>query len=229
MSDFNKGLGYLDPTYKTPEQKRSEELNKFYKENIEGKKYEPTSTVSYMDFPSIDLLSTPEKPLEPVRDIHGNTKAEKEKSINKYLTRPPDPIKKMVEKAMPITTYISKINKIYGSQDDPQIKQLEALKEFGKNPLVEKSEQHSADKYYEDRIDEIQKRGKSWLVKHLNKQDQETEVQRLAEDIKRENGRKAKVKVDQYGNEESSTDRIQQQDRKNKESEKIKNKPRRFR
>ena len=31
MSDFNKGLGYLDPTYKTPEQKRSEELNKFYK------------------------------------------------------------------------------------------------------------------------------------------------------------------------------------------------------
>ena len=134
MSDFNKGLGYLDPTYKTPEQKRSEELNKFYKENIEGKKYEPTSTVSYMDFPSIDLLSSPEKPLEPVRDIHGNTKAEKEKSINKYLTRPPDPIKKMVEKAMPITTYISKINKNYGSKDDPQIKQLEALKEFGKNP-----------------------------------------------------------------------------------------------
>ena len=42
MSDINKGLGYLDPTYKTPEQKRSEELNKFYKENIEGKKYEPT-------------------------------------------------------------------------------------------------------------------------------------------------------------------------------------------
>ena len=86
------------------------------------------------------------------------------------------------------------MNKLYGSQDDKQIKQLEALKEFGKNPLVEKSEQHSADKYYEDRIDEIQKRGKSWLVKHLNKQDQETEVQRLAEDIKRENGRKAKVK-----------------------------------
>ena len=35
------------------------------------------------------------------------------------------------------------------------------------------------DSFYEDKINDIQKKGKSWLVKHLNKQDELAEVKRL--------------------------------------------------
>mgnify|MGYP003133974265 FL=1 len=76
------------------------------------------------------------------------------------------------EKAKPmnIVKYINRMNSIYGKS--------------------EPEEQHPQDKFHEEQIKEIEKRGKSWLVKHLNKQDQETEVQKLAEDIKREKNKK---------------------------------------
>ena len=76
------------------------------------------------------------------------------------------------------------------------------------------------------------------MVKHINKQDQETEEQKLAEDRKREVKRlqgivetnaKARRVTDQYGNEETATDRIQDQARKKESEMSKKNKPRRFR
>ena len=114
--------------------------------------------------------------------------------------------------------------------NDKTVKQLEALKKFGENPytykskidtLVEKEEQHPQEKYYEDRINEIQKRGQSWLVKTLDKQDQQKEVQRL-KGIVEQNAKRRRT-TDQYGNLESATDRIQDQDRKKAEIE-IRNK-----
>ena len=143
---------------------------------------------------------------------------------------------------MPILTYIDKVSNIYDGKprqyddqgkslnNDKTVKQLEALKKFGENPyiykskldtLVEKEEQHPQEKYYEDRINEIQKRGQSWLVKTLDKQDQQKEVQRL-KGIVEQNAKRRRT-TDQYGNLESATDRIQDQDRKKAEIE-IRNK-----
>ena len=220
------------PTTRSPEEIRSDELEEFYKNDIEGKTYTPRIT------PEIDTLELPSINLTQLE----SSKETKDKAINSYLTRPPDNIKKMVEKNMPILTYIDKVSNIYDGKprqyddqgkslnNDKTVKQLEALKKFGENPytykskidtLVEKEEQHPQEKYYEDRINEIQKRGQSWLVKTLDKQDQQKEVQRL-KGIVEQNAKRRRT-TDQYGNLESATDRIQDQDRKKAEIE-IRNK-----
>ena len=226
--DLDRGLrGILDPGYKTKEEIRRDELNKFYDENV--KNYKPQRALK--DKPLDDTYITDHiKPLEikleePKRNKLGHTQADKNRIAEKWLTRPPDPIKKMVQKAMPITTYISKMNKMYGSQDDQQIKQLEDLKEYGRNPYTYKSKldtvvensQHPQDKYYEDEIKRIDKEGKSWLSKHFRKQDEKQEVARLQKIVERS----AKAKTDQYGNPERATDRIQQQERDRKKRESV--------
>ena len=134
---------------------------------------------------------------------------------------------------MPITTYIDKMNTLYGGQEKRKIddKGYPYTYKSKLDTLVEKSEQHSAEKFHEEQINDIQKRGKSWLVKHLNKQDQETDQQKIAEDRKGivERDAKARRVTDQYGNEETATDRIQDQARKKESEMSKKNKPRRFR
>ena len=227
-NDLNKGIGgYLDPGYKTKEDIKRDELNKFYKDHVENYKPQSTPQVKSLDDTYItDHIKPLEIKLEdPKRNKLGHTQADKNRIAEAWLTRPPDPIKKMVEKNMPITTYITKMNKMYGSQDDQQIKQLEDLKEFGRNPYTYKSKldtvvensQHPQDKYYEDEIKRIDKEGKSWLSKHFRKQDEKQEVARLQKIVERS----AKAKVDQYGNPESATDRIQDQDRNRKNSESV--------
>ena len=52
-------------------------------------------------------------------------------------------------KPMPIVKYINTMNKLYGNAE----------------------EEHPADEHYMDQLNEIQKKGKSWLVKHLKKED----------------------------------------------------------
>ena len=233
MDKRSVGIRSIIPTTRSPEEIRSDELEEFYKNDIEGKTYTPRIT------PEIDTLELPSINLTQLE----SSKETKDKAINSYLTvRPPDNIKKMVEKNMPILTYIDKVSNIYDGKprqyddqgkslnNDKTVKQLEALKKFGENPytykskldtLVEKEEQHPQEKYYEDRINEIQKRGQSWLVKTLDKQDQQKEVQRL-KGIVEQNAKRRRT-TDQYGNPESATDRIQDQDRKKAEIE-IRNK-----
>ena len=232
MDKRSVGIRSIIPTTRSPEEIRSDELEEFYKNDIEGKTYTPRIT------PEIDTLELPSINLTQLE----SSKETKDKAINSYLTRPPDNIKKMVEKNMPILTYIDKVSNIYDGKprqyddqgkslnNDKTVKQLEALKKFGENPytykskidtLVEKEEQHPQEKYYEDRINEIQKRGQSWLVKTLDKQDQQKEVQRL-KGIVEQNAKRRRT-PDQYGNLESATDRIQDQDRKKAEIE-IRNK-----
>ena len=232
MDKRSVGKRSIIPTTRSPEEIRSDELEEFYKNDIEGKTYTPRIT------PEIDTLELPSINLTQLE----SSKETKDKAINSYLTRPPDNIKKMVEKNMPILTYIDKVSNIYDGKprqyddqgkslnNDKTVKQLEALKKFGENPytykskidtLVEKEEQHPQEKYYEDRINEIQKRGQSWLVKTLDKQDQQKEVQRL-KGIVEQNAKRRRT-TDQYGNLESATDRIQDQDRKKAEIE-IRNK-----
>ena len=232
MDKRSVGIRSIIPTTRSPEEIRSDELEEFYKNDIEGKTYTPRIT------PEIDTLELPSINLTQLE----SSKETKDKAINSYLTRPPDNIKKMVEKNMPILTYIDKVSNIYDGKprqyddqgkslnNDKTVKQLEALKKFGENPytykskidtLVEKEEQHPQEKYYEDRINEIQKRGQSWLVKTLDKQDQQKEVQRL-KGIVEQNAKRRRT-TDQYGNLESATDRIQDQDRKKAEIE-IRNK-----
>ena len=232
MDKRSVGIRSIIPTTRSPEEIRSDELEEFYKNDIEGKTYTPRIT------PEIDTLELPSINLTQLE----SSKETKDKAINSYLTRPPDNIKKMVEKNMPILTYIDKVSNIYDGKprqyddqgkslnNDKTVKQLEALKKFGENPytykskidtLVEKEEQHPQEKYYEDRINEIQKRGQSWLVKTLDKQDQQKEVQRL-KGIVEQNAKRRRT-TDQYGNLESATDRIQDQDRKKAEME-IRNK-----
>jgi len=255
MSKYNKGLGgLLDPLGKTPEEARKEELNKFYKDNIEGKTYTPRPPeISMTDFPTIDLTT-----LEIPENSFGHTSAQKEKMIKDHLERPGvtdgdiqdndfwnayksnnskdmlayvkkygdvgevkqnKTIKKNPSSKLDNWKYTDPLSEMVGvekkiaTMGDPKSNGKWA--EFVKN---NKKEQHPAEAFHEEQINDIQKRGKSWLVKHLNKQDQETEEQKLAEDIKRESGRKAKVKVDQYGNPESATDRIQEQDRNNRKN-----------
>ena len=232
MDKRSVGIRSIIPTTRSPEEIRSDELEEFYKNDIEGKTYTPRIT------PEIDTLELPSINLTQLE----SSKETKDKAINSYLTRPPDNIKKMVEKNMPILTYIDKVSNIYDGKprqyddqgkslnNDKTVKQLEALKKFGENPytykskidtLVEKEEHHPQEKYYEDRINEIQKRGQSWLVKTLDKQDQQKEVQRL-KGIVEQNAKRRRT-TDQYGNLESATDRIQDQDRKKAEIE-IRNK-----
>jgi len=232
MDKRSVGIRSIIPTTRSPEEIRSDELEEFYKNDIEGKTYTPRIT------PEIDTLELPSINLTQLE----SSKETKDKAINSYLTRPPDNIKKMVEKNMPILTYIDKVSNIYDGKprqyddqgkslnNDKTVKQLEARKKFGENPytykskidtLVEKEEQHPQEKYYEDRINEIQKRGQSWLVKTLDKQDQQKEVQRL-KGIVEQNAKRRRT-TDQYGNLESATDRIQDQDRKKAEIE-IRNK-----
>ena len=240
MAERRVGIRSIISIPDSPEEIRSDELEEFYKKDIEGKKYTPQlpPEIDTLDLPSINI--TPLKSSKETKDIHGNNQSEKDRAINSYLNRPPDNIKKMVEKSMPITTYIDKMNTLYGGQEKRKIddKGYPYTYKSKLDTLVEKSEQHSAEKFHEEQINDIQKRGKSWLVKHLNKQDQETDQQKIAEDRKREVKRlqgiverdaKARRVTDQYGNEETATDRIQDQARK-KESEMSKtNKPRRFR
>ena len=125
--DYKKGLKDILKVPLTPEEIRSEELDQFYKDNIEGKTYTPEKLpgLSYMDFPEVNL-STPVK--EPSNKF-GDTAAMKDEAIDDELTKP--------------------------------------------------KEQYSMDSFYEDKINDIQKKGKSWLVKHLNKQDELAEVKRL--------------------------------------------------
>jgi len=235
MVNRRVGIRSIIPIPDSPEEIKSDELEEFYKKDIEGKTYAPQSSpeINTLDLPSIDLV--PLKKSSETRDIHGNTKAQKNRAIYKHLTRPPVTDQDIQDRdfwkaynSPNSKDMLSYVNKYGGVEQDNTVKQLTALKEYGRNPytykskidtLVEKS-QHPADKYYEDRIDEIQKKGKSWAVKHFNKQDQQKEVQRLKGIVERN----AKLrKTDQYGNLPRATDRIQEQDRKKAEIE-IRNK-----
>ena len=141
MDKRSVGLRSIIPTTRSPEEIRSDELEEFYKNDIEGKTYTPRIT------PEIDTLELPSINLTQLE----SSKETKDKVINSYLTRPPDNIKKMVEKNMPILTYIDKVSNIYDGKprqyddqgkslnNDKTVKQLEALKKFGENPYTYKS------------------------------------------------------------------------------------------
>ena len=141
MDKRSVGIRSIIPTTRSPEEIRSDELEEFYKNDIEGKTYTPRIT------PEIDTLELPSINLTQLE----SSKETKDKAINSYLTRPPDNIKKMVEKNMPILTYIDKVSNIYDGKprqyddqgkplnNDKTVKQLTALKEFGKNPYTYKS------------------------------------------------------------------------------------------
>ena len=88
MDKRSVGIRSIIPTTRSPEEIRSDELEEFYKNDIEGKTYTPRIT------PEIDTLELPSINLTQLE----SSKETKDKAINSYLTRPPDNIKKMVEK-----------------------------------------------------------------------------------------------------------------------------------
>ena len=250
MSKYNKGLGgLLDPLGKTPEEARSEELNQFYKDNIEGKTYtpKPRTEISMTDFPTIDLTT-----LEIPVNSFGHTSAQKEKMIKDHLERPGvtdgdiqdndfwNAYKSNNSKDM--LAYVKK----YG--DVGEVKQNKTIKKnFGKDPSSKLDNWKYTDPLSEmvgaaTKKANVEKKvatmgdrksdgaWKRFVDRNLNKQDQETEAQKLAEDKQRE------VKRDKYGNTESATDRIQQQDQdrkklesRNRNKNETTNKNRRFR
>ena len=85
-------------------------------------------------------INIPETKSAESKDKFGNTAAQKKRMIDKQITRP----------------------KI------PMHVQLQNLKEWAQPGL--KEEIHPAEKHYEDELNRIEKRGKSWFVKHLKKE-----------------------------------------------------------
>jgi len=129
MNNKNKGIGSLIPTELTPAEKKSDELAQWAIRNIDRgdwrsrQKENELKTVHEVDpldvIPSINLgpLKTTEEP----KNKFGHTKAQKNKMVHEWNTRPRDNIKKMVEKSMPITTYIDKMSVLYGGQEKRKV------------------------------------------------------------------------------------------------------------
>ena len=125
MNNKNKGIGSLIPTELTPAEKKSDELAQWAIRNIDRgdwrsrQKENVLKTVYEVDplddIPSINLgpLKTTEEP----KNKFGHTKAQKDKMVMDQLTRPKDNIKKMVEKSMPVLTYVDKMSVLYGGQE----------------------------------------------------------------------------------------------------------------
>jgi len=152
MVNRRVGIRSIIPIPDSPEEIKSDELEEFYKKDIEGKTYAPQSSpeIDTLDYiPSINL--SPPKTTEEPRNKSGHTEAQKSRIAHQWTVRPPDNIKKMVKKNMPILTYIDKVSNVYDGKprqyddqgkplnNDKTIKQLTALKEFGKNPYTYKS------------------------------------------------------------------------------------------
>ena len=145
--DLNKGIGgLLDPGYASKEDLKKEELDRFYREHIENRKphtafKRPLSVSDYIPTPTLDvpektvvkpIVKTKEQPFryegwadgiiertEP-KNKFGDTKAQKEKLTNDWLTRPPDNNKKILKakpKNMPILSYVDKMSVLYGGQE----------------------------------------------------------------------------------------------------------------
>jgi len=108
------------------------------------------------------------KPIE-IKNKFGHTQADKNRIAEAWLTRPADPIKPMVKKSMPILTYIDKVSNIYDGKP----------RKYDDQGKLLKPEQHPQDKYYEDEIKRIEKKGTSWAAKHFKKQDEQAEVKRI--------------------------------------------------
>ena len=72
-------------------------------------------------------------------------------------------------KPMPILTYVDKMSNLYDGKP----------RQYDDKGQPLKKEQHPQDKYYEDRIKEIDEKGTSWASKHFRKQDEKAEVERL--------------------------------------------------
>ena len=152
MVNRRVGIRSIIPIPDSPEEIKSDELEEFYKKDIEGKTYAPQlspeiDTLDYIPSINISPLKTSEEP----RNKSGHTEAQKSRIAHQWTVRPPDNIKKMVKKNMPILTYIDKVSNVYDGKprqyddqgkplnNDKTIKQLTALKEFGKNPYTYKS------------------------------------------------------------------------------------------
>ena len=141
--DRYKGIrGILDPGRVTKEELKTQELDKFYKENIENHKPYGTPKETPLVSKETDItdyiptitLDTPQKTIvkpkeksepwrytswgEEPKNKFGHTASQKNKMINDHITKKPDPIKKMVEKNMPILTYVDKMSVLYGGQKD---------------------------------------------------------------------------------------------------------------
>ena len=197
MSKYNKGLGgLLDPLGKTPEEARKEELNKFYKDNIEGKTYtpKPRTEISMTDFPTIDLTT-----LEIPENSFGHTSAQKEKMIKDHLERPG------------ISDGDIQDNDFWNAYKSNNSKDMLAyVKKYGDIGEVKQNKNPSSklDNWkYTDPLSEMvgaatkkanvekkiatmgdRKSDGAWkrfVDRNLNKQDQETEAQKLAEDRKK--------------------------------------------
>ena len=149
MVNRRVGIRSIIPIPDSPEEIKSDEL---YKKDIEGKTYVPQSSpeIDTLDYiPSINI--SPPKTSEEPRNKSGHTEAQKSRIAHQWTVRPPDNIKKMVKKNMPILTYIDKVSNVYDGKprqyddqgkplnNDKTVKQLTALKEFGKNPYTYKS------------------------------------------------------------------------------------------
>ena len=152
MVNRRVGIRSIIPIPDSPEEIKSDELEEFYKKDIEGKTYAPqlSPEIDTLDYiPSINI--SPPKTSEEPRNKSGHTEAQKSRIAHQWTVRPPDNIKKIVKKNMPILTYIDKVSNVYDGKprqyddqgkplnNDKTIKQLTALKEFGKNPYTYKS------------------------------------------------------------------------------------------
>jgi len=152
MVNRRVGIRSIIPIPDSPEEIKSDELEEFYKKDIEGKTYAPqlSPEIDTLDYiPSINI--SPPKTSEEPRNKSGHTEAQKSRIAHQWTVRPPDNIKKIVKKNMPILTYIDKVSNVYDGKprqyddqgkplnNDKTVKQLTALKEFGKNPYTYKS------------------------------------------------------------------------------------------
>jgi len=124
MNDRNKGIGSIIPTALTPAEKKSEELAQWAVRNIDRgdwrsrQKENQMKTVTEddtLDYAEVNI--SPPKVTEETKNKFGHTEAQKSKMAHEWNTRPPDNIKKMVEKNMPILTFVDKINTLYGGQE----------------------------------------------------------------------------------------------------------------
>ena len=152
MVNRRVGIRSIIPIPDSPEEIKSDELEEFYKKDIEGKTYAPqlSPEIDTLDYiPSINI--SPPKTSEEPRNKSGHTEAQKSRIAHQWTVRPPDNIKKIVKKNMPVLTYIDKVSNLYDGKprqyddqgkpldNDKTVKQLTALKEFGKNPYTYKS------------------------------------------------------------------------------------------
>jgi len=86
--DYKKGLKNLLEVPLTPEEIKSEELDQFYKDNIEGKKYTPGTRIGFTDVdlsPFEQLKNDPDMQQHKVKGHDRNRKNERN-SVSKKLT-----------------------------------------------------------------------------------------------------------------------------------------------